>query len=104
MADKRQRGRDLKAGTHHPVVEEDLVVEKGDVVLFDGSTLRVGKRARRAILGLLALVALAGDASAFPQDRCSGARDCSGGVGPSYCLADGPSASSGRCVAGKILP
>jgi hypothetical protein len=63
---------------------------------------------RRAVIALVVLllaVALssAERVEAFPHDVCRGARDCSGG-GPQFCLADTLTSTTGRCVAGRVLP
>jgi hypothetical protein len=56
-----------------------------------------------ALVVLLALVALdAPMAHALPGDRCRAAADCWGP--PAYCVADSLTSSTGRCVAGKVLP
>jgi hypothetical protein len=61
----------------------------------------------RAVVALaLVAVALAldgGPARAFVGDVCRHLADCSG-YGPAFCLADGPTSSTGRCVAGRVLP
>jgi hypothetical protein len=40
---------------------------------------------------------------AFPGDRCRRSADCTGG-GPQFCLADSLTSTTGRCVAGRVLP